>query len=128
MKSSVAVKTLIAMTSVVALFHVGVLVKAIPAYIVWGGGLKSEVEFYVLESVSLLVNAFLIWLLLQKGRFIKARMGEKSVSRTLWVFLVLFALNTIGNLFAETFFEKALAGVTLVNALLVWRINMSPQG
>ena len=88
----------------------------------------SDRGFYLLESVSLLVNAFLVWVLFQKGRFIRLRMGEKSVSRILWVFFVLFALNTIGNLFAETVVEKALAVVTLVNALLVWRINMSPQG
>ena len=90
----------------------------------WQADVGGGVNF--LESVSLLVNAFLIWVLLQKGRFIRVRMGEKSISRILWVFFLLFALNTIGNLFAETFSEKTLAFVTLVNAFLVWRINRSP--
>jgi hypothetical protein len=44
----------------------------------------------------------------------------KIVNITLWIFLFLFSLNTIGNIFAETNFEKFFTLVTLAFAVLIW--------
>jgi hypothetical protein len=49
--------------------------------------------------------------------------GDRVVRAILWGFFALFLLNSVGNLFAETSFEKSLAFVTLLNVLLIWRIN-----
>ena len=118
-----SIKSLIAVSVVVLLFHVLVVAGALPADIVWGGRVVSAREVLLLEAVSIFVNAFLIWILLQRGRFVRAMLGDRAVRAILWGFFALFLLNTFGNLFAETSFEKSLAFVTLLNALLIWRIN-----
>ena len=118
-----SIKTLISISALVLLFHILVVAGALPADIAWGGRVVSEREVLLLEAVSICVNAFLIWTLLQKGRYVRAMFGDKAVRAILWGFFALFLLNSVGNLFAETSFEKSLAFVTLLNALLIWRIN-----
>jgi hypothetical protein len=78
---------------------------------------------YVFEIISIAINSFFAFVLLQKGNFVNPVFSEKVISIILWIFFVLFLLNTIGNLFATTVFEKSLTIVTLVNAILIWRIN-----
>jgi VIT1/CCC1 family predicted Fe2+/Mn2+ transporter len=118
-----SIKTLISISALVLLFHILVVAGALPADIAWGGRVVSEREVLLLEAVSICVNAFLIWTLLQKGRYVRAMFGDRVVRAILWGFFALFLLNSVGNLFAETSFEKSLAFVTLLNALLIWRIN-----
>ncbi len=78
---------------------------------------------YVFETVSILINSFYLYILLQKGRFVNAVLSEKTLSVILWIFFGIFVLNTIGNIIAQTILEKTFAIVTLVNALLLSRIN-----
>jgi VIT1/CCC1 family predicted Fe2+/Mn2+ transporter len=118
-----SIKTLISISALVLLFHILVVAGALPADIAWGGRVVSEREVLLLEAVSICVNAFLIWTLLQKGRYVRAMFGDRVVRAILWGFFALFLLNSVGNLFAETSFEKSLAFVTLLNVLLIWRIN-----
>ena len=118
-----SIKSLIAISVMVLLFHVLVVAGALPADIVWGGRVVSAREVLLWEAVSIFVNSFLIWILLQRGRYVRAMLGDRAVRAILWGFFALFLLNTLGNLFAETSFEKSLAFVTLLNALLIWRIN-----
>jgi hypothetical protein len=40
---------------------------------------------------------------------------------------VLFALNTIGNIFAKTNFEKGFTVVTLATTVLLWIILKKPK-
>jgi hypothetical protein len=89
----------------------------------WGGKLKTDEEMYVFETISILINSFFIFLLLQKGDFTKPFFGKKIVSIFLWIFFVIFVLNTIGNLFAKTTFEKGFTILTLINSILLWKIN-----
>ena len=103
--------------------HLLILVKVIPYDITWGGKLKSDNEMYVFELFSIGINSFFLYVLLQKGNYVKAVFGEKALSIILWIFFALFTLNTIGNLFAETLFEKSLTIVTLLSAVLIWLIN-----
>jgi hypothetical protein len=103
--------------------HLLILVKVIPYEITWGGKLKSDNEMYVFELFSIGINSFFLYVLLQKGNYVKAVFGEKALSIILWIFFALFTLNTIGNLFAETLFEKSLTIVTLLSAVLIWLIN-----
>lgn len=108
--------------AVVVLFHIGIITKMIPYEMTWGGRLKNDAEMYVFESISILVNSLLGFLLLIKGGYVKLRLKEKIIDIVLWLFLVLFVINTVGNLFAKTNFEKSLAVLTFVSALLLWTI------
>ncbi len=123
---SAYIKILTSISIVAILFHILILLKIIPYEITWGGKLKTDEEMYVFETFSILVNLFFIFVLLQKGVFIKSFLGKKTVSIILWIFLAIFVLNTIGNLFAKTTFEKGFAILTLINAILLWVI-LSPN-
>lgn len=101
------------------LFHLCIIAKVIPYDISWGGRLKNDTEMYVFETIAVLLNLVLGWILLIKGGFIRAVVSLKVVNSILWVFLILFVLNTIGNIFARTNFEKLFALLTLALAILL---------
>jgi hypothetical protein len=119
---SVYIKILTSISIVAIFFHILILLKIIPYEITWGGKLKTNEEMYVFETFSILVNLFFIFVLLQKGVFIKPFLGKKTVAIILWIFLAIFVLNTIGNLFAKTTFEKGFTILTFVNSILLWVI------
>lgn len=109
------------------LFHFCILIQIIPYHIAWGGRLQNDTEMYFFESCSILVNAFLSWILLMKGRFLKYRLPGRGINIILWIFFVVFTLNTIGNLFAKTDFEKVFAAITGLLALLTWKVIMQKR-
>ena len=107
------------------LFHTLILLKVVPYEMVWGGKLKTDAKMYLFEILSIVINVFFILILLQKASFIKSFLAKKSISIILWIFFVLFVLNTIGNVFAKTTFEKSLTILTLIICILLWKINKS---
>ncbi len=106
----------------VILFHIAVVLKAIPYNIAWGGRLRNDREMYVFEAVSILINLFLGLVLLMRAGYIKFQFRKKTINIILWSFLVLFVLNTVGNLFAKTSFERSFALLTFIFATLIWSI------
>lgn len=117
---------MIALLSVVMLFHILVLVGIIPFGVTWGGRLNNVEEMYVFETISLAVNLFLIVVLLLKGQFIKNQIAAKWLNGIIWLFAILFALNTVGNLFAKASVEMIAGGLlTFVSAILCYRIARS---
>ena len=117
------INTLLPISALVTVFHLLILVRLIPYEITWGGNLKTVEEMYVFETLSILINLFFVFILLQKGEYIRYVMGRKTVNIILWIFFVLFTLNTIGNLFAETNFEKYFTLLTLLSSVLIWLIQ-----
>lgn len=113
-----AIRLLMGLLSLVIIFHFLILVKIIPFNIAWGGRLKSEQEMYVFESISIVLNLFLIWIISLKAKDVK----RKIINITLWIFFGIFSLNTIGNLFAQTTFENFFSILTFIFALLILRI------
>lgn len=112
------INILIGLLFLVIIFHLLIVIKIIPFNIAWGGRLNSEQEMYVFEGLSIALNLFLIWVLSLKAKNPK----NKYVNSILWVFFFIFSLNTIGNLFAHTNFEKFFSIITLVFALLILKI------
>ena len=117
------INILIFISVLVTLFHLLILVRVIPFEITWGGRLKTLEEMFVFETFSILINSFFIFVLLQKGEYVSYILGKKTVTIILWIFFAIFMLNTIGNVFAETNFEKLFTILTLLNAILIWLIN-----
>jgi hypothetical protein len=113
--------------ALVSLFHFFILAKIIPYSIAWGGRLTNDEEMYVFESISIVVNVFLVFLLSMKGNFLKFILPQRIVTFLLWCFFVLFILNTIGNFFAKTNFEKFFALVTAGFAFLLWKIQRADK-
>ena len=122
MTSKLAIKIMLLLITLITLFHLAILIKIIPYEITWGGRLKNDSEIYVFETISIIFNIFLGMILLIKGERLPDFIPMKVVNIILWVFLILFGLNTIGNIFAKTLFEKILAIVTLSFSYLIFII------
>jgi len=122
MNSKHAIKILLWLIASVTLFHLTILTKIIPYDLTWGGRLNNDPEMYVFESVSILINLFLGFILLIKGDYLSKVIPIKVVNIILWIFLLVFGLNTLGNILAETLFEKSLSILTLIFAYLIWTI------
>ena len=113
------ISLLLAINTAVLLFHLGIVLKFIPYGITWGGRLKTDDEMYVFETISILINLFFSFILSIKGQIIKTIIPIKVVNVILWVFFTIYALNTVGNLFAATTFEQFFAMLTFLYALII---------
>jgi len=120
MNPKLAIKLMLWLIGVIILLHSAILMKIIPYNITWGGRLENNIEMYVFEIMSILINLFLVVLLLLRGRYLSCFIPMKVVNILLWAFLFLFGINTLGNIFADTTFEKSLSLLTLIFTYLVW--------
>ena len=120
MNPKLAIKLMLWLIGVIILLHSAILMKIIPYNITWGGRLENDIEMYVFEIMSILINLFLVVLLLLRGRYLSCFIPMKVVNILLWAFLFLFGINTLGNIFAETTFEKSLSLLTLIFTYLIW--------
>jgi|JI10StandDraft_1071094.scaffolds.fasta_scaffold1394510_1 hypothetical protein len=113
---------LLAVTILSLIFHLLIMIGVIPYELTWGGRLESTKEMLVFETISIVINLFFLHTLLQKGSYIRTTYNKKIIRIILWVFFILFILNTAGNIQAITTFEKCLTVVTGLNAVLLLMI------
>ncbi len=106
------------------LFQGAVLVGLVPTEMVWGGRLANEQERTVGAEVSITVLLLMITLVLVRRSNIVGRAA--MVARYgVWVIAAVFALNTVGNMFALDPREALLfTPVTLVCSLMAWRVAL----
>jgi hypothetical protein len=116
--------TLLVLFTAAIVFQLTVLAGLIPTEMVWGGRLKNAEERTVgaLVSITFLV-LFVFLLLVRMGRIAPSMhaLGKWGM----WVICILFALNTVGNLFALDLRETLIfTPMTLVSAVLAARVAM----
>lgn len=105
------------------IFHLLILVQVIPYDQVWGGRLTSVEEMQTFETFSILMNLFMLLILGIKYKQLQSGKRNKVIDIIIWIFVAFFALNTIGNLFAESMLELMLGGAfTLLSAVLCFII------
>jgi hypothetical protein len=113
----------------VSLFHLLVLTEIIPYNIVWAGKINSVSEMRVFEFFSLSINTVIIFIIAIKANYLKWSVPVRFVNGFIWFIFFLFSLNTIGNLFAATNFEKfVFTPMTFILAVLCLRIVKEKQG
>jgi hypothetical protein len=120
--SNNAIKIFLGLLVVIILLHLSIITKIVPYDITWGGRLQNDTEMYVFETISILINVFLCWILMMKGDLVTYKFPTKVIDAILWIFFAIFILNTIGNIFAKTFFEKQFAFLTGLFSVLIWMI------
>ncbi len=118
---------MMALLSCAVVFHFLVLVGVFPHNIVWGGRLEGAIQLYIFETVSLILNLAVVFVVGIKGGYIKPFLPNKVVTSSLWILVVLFSLNTVGNLFADSKLEMLLfTPLTLLSTILFYRMAIEP--
>ncbi len=113
------------------LFHLAVLMGILlfdyaPVEYLWGGIMTTTEELLMFEVISLAAITFCLITVLIRMKMIRLP-GLLVASRvTLWIITLLFFLNTVGNLLAQSTFEKFFAIITLLFALLCLRMALEP--
>lgn len=119
-------KALMAIFILVVIFHAFVLAGLLPSDMVWGGKFQNPEELKRFEVVSILINLLLLGLVFTHPKTTKDSTLRKITTGLLWLFVALFFLNTIGNLFAENILETLIfTPVTFISALLCWRMAVN---
>ncbi|HOZ41606.1 MAG TPA: hypothetical protein PLL25_12430 [Flavobacteriales bacterium] len=112
---------LLALFTAAIIFQLVVLVGFIPTEMVWGGRLRTGEERTVGALVSitfLLLFTALVILRMRRPSFMLGKWG-------MWTVCALFALNTVGNLFALDLRETLIfTPITLVSAVLAARVAL----
>lgn len=115
------------MLSCVSVFHFLVLLQIIPYTIVWGARIQNTQQMLALETVSLLLNLFILAVVLLKAGYLTWKVHPTAIRLLLWLFAALFAINTLGNLFSNNFVEAVIfTPLTLLLAVLFVRLALEP--
>ncbi len=123
MRKKTAVLIMLFLLGAVMVFHLLILTENIPFDKVWAGKLKTLEEMRIFETVSILINLLMITVLSIKYKNIQNSTNNKVIDLINWIFVVLFALNTIGNLFSVSMAELILGtAVTLISTILCFII------
>jgi hypothetical protein len=110
-------------------FHLSVITgivffNYVPLDALWGGRMETKEQLLVFEIISSVFLVLCILIVMIRSGMIRLP-GLITASRiAFWILFALFLLNTAGNIFAETLFEKFFAILTAVLALLCLRLAM----
>jgi hypothetical protein len=121
--TELAVNTILILAALVFVFHILIISGVIPYKYVWGGRLESNEQMLRFESISMIINLFIIFIVSIKGSYIRPYLSSKVVKVFLWIFSILFVLNTIGNLLSLNSLEAIIATpITFILALMFLRL------
>jgi len=124
--ATLAGNILLGFMGLLLVFHILVILKVIPADIIWGGQIDSTSnQFIILEAVSLFLTLAFGIIIAAKIGYLKAGNFGKIVNMGAWVIFAYFILNTIGNLASGVAAENwFFAPITLVLAFFALRLAM----
>jgi Cu/Ag efflux pump CusA len=126
-----ATKLNILLLSLIGLMHSVLIINNTvfnysPTFLVWGGQIDDSQQFLRLEIFSLVVIVLFLLVVLVNGKRIKSQAFIKPSKIALYVISGYFLLNTVGNLLAVSFIEKAFALVTLAVSYCSYRMAVEP--
>jgi hypothetical protein len=103
-----------------------VLLKIIPATVVWGGQIKGvPANLVTLETIALLVTGLFTLIVAAKTNYIQAGKLSGAVTVGVWLIFIYLLLNTLGNLASGISLEKLLfAPITIILALCALRLAL----
>ncbi len=121
--------SLIALFIGVLIFHSLIITGVIPFGIVWGGRLANETEMIRFEAVSLVINLLMLLVVVAKMEYGKIKLPRRLVTIALWAMVILFSLNTVGNLFSKSEWEMIVfTPITFLSALFSLRLALPHRG
>jgi hypothetical protein len=101
-----ASNALLIIFSLVMIFHALVLTGIIPFEMVWGGRLKSKEEMIPFEITSIALNLVMLGIVAIQTGLLKVNVKPIVLKIAFWCMFVLFAVNTVGNIFSNNELER----------------------
>lgn len=121
-----ATNGLLSILLMVIVFHVLVLTGVVPFQMVWGGRLAGRQEMIVFETISILLNALMLLAVGLHTGLLRLSVNRKITTVALWLMVILFLVNTVGNLFSNNQTEKIIfTPLTLILGLLSFRLAVA---
>jgi len=126
---SLALRVSILITVLLCVLHLAVIIGILffdfaPIEFLWGGRMETAEQLLSFELSSLISSLVVLFLLLvRSGRLHLAKLMQVS-HIAMWVLFVLFILNTLGNLLANSLFEKGFAIVSAILAFCLLRVAL----
>ena len=82
----------------------------------------------LLETIATAVNLLMLIIVLMKAGVIKSKLSPLVIRVALWIMFFVFALNTVGNMFAKTEVERwVFTPLTFILALTSFRLASSSK-
>jgi len=107
-----------------AVFHILVLLRVLPADIVWGGAMQnSSSSLFLLEMISLFITLLLAVIIAAKTGYIKAVRFQTAVNIGVWVVFAILLLSMLANFASGVAVENLIfAPVAVVLAFCAYRL------
>lgn len=102
----VATVALMVLLFISLIFPLLIVAKIIPFDIIWGGKIKDDSQMLLYETFSVIINILMILVIALRAKIIKSRISRNLIKAFVFIMLVIFSLNTIGNFTSENQFEK----------------------
>jgi hypothetical protein len=124
-----ASRTAIGVFGLFILFHLGALIAILGFGLelgdyLWGGKMETTERLIVFECISLAVQILFLWIVRLRYKLHLNGKYPSGLRLALWGMSVLFALNTFGNILAESGFERILSLVTILLCVLCIRLAL----
>jgi len=118
-----AARSMIIILSLIVIFHLLVLAGIIPYKIVWGGRLENTTDMIRFEVVSIGINLVMLAIVANKAGYLNWGKSKQWARIGLWIMVVLFSINTLGNIVAINIWEKIIfTPLTLLLAFFSFRL------
>lgn len=112
-----------------SVFHLAIIIGITafgfaPLDFLWGGKMETESQLLNFEVMSLATAIVALIFTMIRAGYIGAPRLLRLTQFIMWMLFVLFLLNTLGNILAETVFEKTFAIVTALLSLFSLRMAL----
>jgi hypothetical protein len=110
--------------SLLAVFHILVLLQVLPADIVWGGAIQnSATSLFPLEMISLLATLLFALIIAAKTGYIQAFRFRTAVNLGAWIVFAILLLSMLANLASGVAFENLIfAPIAVGLAFCAYRV------
>ncbi len=126
-KKSAVPRLLITVSTLAIFYNTLILLNIIPYRYAWGGRISSHEQMVKLQTIGIILNILIILIVAMKAKYVHQFMPKKVITFFLWAFAVLFAFNTIGNLFASNAIEKIIfSPITGLTTYLFFTLAIEP--
>jgi hypothetical protein len=121
-----AINGLLAILFLFVIFHILVMTRVIPFGIVMGGRLKDSAQMLRLESIALIVNLAMLFIVLVRAGYFKFNIHPKIIKTGFWIMFFVFLLNSTGNILSTNLFEQiAFTPLTIMLCLFSLRLAIN---